>query len=279
MQYSNGYAVAVTLHGSVVESSADGVVALPFGEDYTVRLINRNRRRAVAVVYVDGQNVTGRGIVVSGNSSVDLERPTDKAVRFRFASTESEAAAEHGKAGADVDGTKGLVKVEWRPEREIQPYGTGFLGATSTRETSRYEPAGPGGSSLRKSRLRNSPPVSDKSLSANRGLTTEDCTVAGQSLGHMELERCTSFAPTSGGIKLPDLKTGVTVEGARSSQEFQYVSFDLDHSAPVTMTMLKLKGYVASEGIPATGTRYCPACRTKTMKKTDKFCRNCGEQL
>jgi hypothetical protein len=267
MAYSNGYAVAILSGGRLLDERQDNIVAVPFGADYVIRLINRNGRRALAKVYVDGQNVTEGGIIVNGYSTVDLEGPTDKPVTFRFASTESKAAADHGKDGPDHDGSKGLIRVEWLPEREILPYNTGYLGATTD-----YEPPIPR-SSLRKSGLagRKGRMVNYSGPVGQHTNSTNTCsTPVGQ------LMSLYSSEPTSGG---QELESGVTVEGKRSTQTFRRVHFDIDYSKPATVVMVKLKGYVASEGIPASGTTYCPSCRTKTKKNSDRYCRQCGERL
>lgn len=284
MAFSNGFAVAVKVDGKVVQERQDGVVPVPFGSDYVIRLINKNSRRALAKVYIDGQNVSGAGGLVlyphgdyQGRDVVDLERPTDKAVTFRFASTESRAAAEHGKAGPDVDGDKGLIRVEWTLEKEILPYGTGCYGALS--------------SPLK--RMRNSPPVSNYEPTITSSLSSGPSCTSGYSstMDFCDYER---DQKTSGGIVTPDdstartlsksgtvrdLESGVTVEGRYSSQGFQSVAFNVDYAATPTVVMLKLKGYTASEGRPVEGTRYCPQCSATTKKLTDRFCRSCGERL
>lgn len=272
-QYSNGYAVSIVVAGNVVDARMDGVVAVPFGADYAIRLKNSNSRSALAKVWVDGQNVTGGGIVVHGYGTVDLERPTDKAVTFRFASTESEAAEEHGKAGPDVHGDKGLIKIEWFPEREIHPYGTGYLGAYH-RPASHYNSRSGGSSTLHKSGVAsNAGTLEYKSLTSGTipCSTSDSQTVVGQS----STEKTCSFAPTADSA---ELSSGVTVEGRQSDQRFRYVSFDADYTKP-TVILLKLKGYAAEDGIPRQGTRHCPQCRTKTKKESDRYCRNCGHSL
>lgn len=256
MAFSNGYAVAVVVDGNVVDERQDGVAAIPFGVEYAIRLINKNGKDALAVVYIDGQRVTDGGLIIRAHTTTNLERPTDKSVRFRFASTDSDAAASHGKAGPDVDGSKGLIKIEWYPGRTYRPY----MGAFSQRSSLHQDNVMPRGS--------------DFGLMRSKSLIGS----------HQEQK-------TSGGIVAPDygasqssvtdygaLQSGVTVEGGYSDQKFQYVSFDADYSQQ-TVVLVKLKGYVAEEGVPRTGTRYCPQCRTKTKKSSDRFCRHCGENL
>lgn len=264
MSFSNGYAVAVLVNGNVLEERVDGVVAIPFGADYALRLINRTGKRALARVALDGQQVTGGGIIVGPHSTVDLERPTDKPVKFRFASTESKAAEEHGKAGPDTEGDKGLVQVQWQPEKVYRNYETGYLGAFSeSKQTSDYTPR---------------PQHTNSSLRSHRLMRGGPC---GQSMSasHERQTKTMSLCDSDSGRTSSNLSSGVTVEGGHSSQSFRYVSFDVDHSVHPTNITLKLKGYVAEEGVPVTGTLYCPSCRTKTKKATDNYCRKCGEKL
>jgi hypothetical protein len=256
--YSGGYALAIVQNGNVVETRQDGRVAVCFGSDYAIRLINRNSQRAVAKVSIDGQNVSGGGLIVNANGSVDLERPTDKPVTFRFASTESEAAASHGKAGADIDGSKGLILVEWRPEKHYQMYGTGYLGAYSEKRPSSYDRPLGGGHSSRRGML-------------NKGGTTYETKTCG-GVATPDSRAVNSCASSS-------LSSGVTVEGSYSTQGFQHVQFDVDYSAQVIITSLKLMGYNAESGIPREGNKYCPSCRTSTRKRSDKYCRQCGEKF
>lgn len=265
--YSNGYAVAILVNDNVVETRQDSIVSVPFGADYVIRLINRNNRRAVAKVSIDGQNVTKDGIIVGVGleGTVDLRRPLDKAVTFRFASTESTAAADHGKSGPDVDGSKGLITVEWRPEKKIYQYGTGHYGALS-KKLDDYTP--------RHSSLRGSVPTGQscersEMMGFSPSYEREELTSGGITLSDVAMNACSS----------PELQSGVTVEGQYSNQQFRSVAFNIDYIAHPTIVSIKLMGYVENEGIPRTGTLYCPSCRTKTHKKTDKFCRQCGEKL
>ncbi len=115
--YSGNFVVAVICNGQVSTETKDGVVALPFGSEYTIRLRNKHARRAVAKVFIDDESVTEDGIVVPANNFVDLERFVGKAVRFKFVSADSGEAIEFGKNNR-TDGSNGVVRVEWRLERE-----------------------------------------------------------------------------------------------------------------------------------------------------------------
>jgi hypothetical protein len=117
--YSNNFVVAIVYNNEFMDDT-NGVVALPFGAEYKIRLRNKNNRRAVAKVFIDGENVTEDGIVVPANDYVDLERSTVKAVKFKFVSSKSGEAIEQGKNNK-TDESNGLIKTEWKLEREYRP--------------------------------------------------------------------------------------------------------------------------------------------------------------
>jgi hypothetical protein len=64
MMHSNDFVVAILHNGNFVEESKGGVVALPFGAEYAIRLRNKKHCRAVAQVFIDEENVSKGGIVV-----------------------------------------------------------------------------------------------------------------------------------------------------------------------------------------------------------------------
>jgi len=85
--YSNGHVVAVQVNGKTVNDS-NGKVLLPFGVEYSLMLKNRNDRKAVVRVYIDGDEVTKTGkLILEANSSLNLERyidDMDKGAKFKF---------------------------------------------------------------------------------------------------------------------------------------------------------------------------------------------------
>lgn len=242
-QYSNGYVVSIVIDNQLVASRMDNIVVVPFGADYVIRLKNNNENDALAKVHVDGQNVTGGGIIVRARNTIDLERPTDKPVTFRFASTESQAAKEHGKAGPDIYGDKGLIKVEWFPEKEYRPLierKLDFNPYDHNRYTFPYKVIN------RYSGMR-SGRTSSLNLSPNYVPGGEGEVYCG--------------ASRSSSLHSHELQSGVTVEGGYSQQMFNYTYFEADYTKP-TVILIKLKGYSPSVEIPREGTRYCSKCGT-----------------
>lgn len=263
MAQSGKYGVDIMVDGIPVAERLDGVAAVPFGKDYEIQLRNSDHRRAAAYVFIDGVNVTEGGLVVYGNSKWSLRRPLDKAVTFRVASSSSAAAAAHGKAGEDVDGSKGLVKVEWRAET-APPYiprydknGWSYLGGGSQSMDLIWD----GNTYTRRRR---------------NGEKTDTVRLwkLGYAMGESSL--CTT--------KPPELSSVVTVEGDYSDQQFVDVKVGTLERDP-TIILIKLMGYDATRGQPvqqgkvSVGVNYCPQCGTFTTSPNDKFCRACGNKF
>jgi hypothetical protein len=73
MMYNNNLAAAIKVGGKILREFGD-IVYLPFGSEYQIRLKNLNQARAKLDIEIDGDNVTGSGIVLSSFQTIDLER-------------------------------------------------------------------------------------------------------------------------------------------------------------------------------------------------------------
>lgn len=116
MAYQNKFVVSVIHDGKIVkEANANPSVAtLPFGSEYGLRLRNRNDKRCSAKVFLDNEHVGTW--VIDKDSFIDVYRPANKDAAFKFVSLDSTDAQEFGKSDNN-DGKKGLVRVEFRLER------------------------------------------------------------------------------------------------------------------------------------------------------------------
>jgi len=114
MMYNNNFIVVIKHKGKVLRESNNGVVRLPFGSDYSILLKNKDSRKAVANVEIDGEDVA-TGIIVPANESVELKGALDGLkVRnhFRFIKKTKEISDFRGDRPDD-----GLVRVEYRFEQ------------------------------------------------------------------------------------------------------------------------------------------------------------------
>lgn len=118
MVYSNKFVLCVLLNGKPQEELANGQVKLPFGAEYALRLRNRNNRRAVVKLYIDGENVSGGGYVIPANDYVDIKRHHDVDRAFKFVALNSEDAIDYGKNGPNDDKVKGTIEARFYLEKE-----------------------------------------------------------------------------------------------------------------------------------------------------------------
>jgi hypothetical protein len=222
---SGDFSVHVVVNGQELGEQADGVVALGFGDEYSLRFRTYNHRRAVAQVWIDGVDITGGGLVIPAYGWADLHTPpASPGQRFRFASTESQAAAAAGKEGPDIDGTKGLIRVEFRSEK--RPAYVKAMDIPRLRKPL-FSPWG------RTDRMWHDPE------------TTKRMDFLDYESRMYEGPITCDASPRSSQVSAPaadSLMAGVTVAGSHSSQTFVEEHVDLE-STRVTV-LLKLKGFV-----------------------------------
>jgi hypothetical protein len=261
--YSNGFVVSIVVNGRVFEIAKDDTVAVPFGSEYSIRLRNKNNRRAVAKVFVDDQNVSQDGIVVNAYGFVDLERPTTTRTKFKFVSQESGEAAAAGKSDNE-DRSNGVIRVEWRLERECRPL---IRPMVPTNSPWRFAKGGPSGQSFGE--------FENKTCDVPRGLVG-GCVRGGDELGFDsdETPRATF------GAKGSPLQEGCTVEGGYSAQNFTEVHVDLEQGDPTVITLV-LRGFHQETSRPLVKSKglHCENCGALAKKPTAKFCYNCGNRL
>jgi hypothetical protein len=120
MVYSNKFVMCVLVDGHPQEELANGVVKLPFGQEYSLRFRNKNDRRAVVKIYVDGENVSGGGYVIPANDHIDIKRHHDKDRAFKFVELNSPEAVDAGKNGPNPEKSKGLIEARFYLEKEYK---------------------------------------------------------------------------------------------------------------------------------------------------------------
>lgn len=109
--YSNGFVCSIKINGKTVEEK-DGKVVVPFDSEYCIFLKNRNDRKAVARVYIDGDEVTEKGrLIIDANNSVNLERyldNMDNGKKFKFVPISDNRVNDKG------DSEKGFIEVRFQ---------------------------------------------------------------------------------------------------------------------------------------------------------------------
>ena len=120
MAFQNGFVVSVVKDKKVFrESAEDGnrTVRLPFNSEYSLRIQNKNRVRAYAKVTIDGTDVHNGKILLSPNSSIDLERfvldgDLNKGRKLKFVS------AGHSDVQDPTSKDNGIIEVVFEKEVE-----------------------------------------------------------------------------------------------------------------------------------------------------------------
>ncbi len=116
MMYESKLAAAIKVDGKVLREFKD-TVHIPFGSEYTVLLKNLNTTRAVANVFIDGENAVPGGLVVDPGREIDLERwikngNLTEGNRFKFIERTGSIEQHRGIGIED-----GLVRIEFQFEQ------------------------------------------------------------------------------------------------------------------------------------------------------------------
>ena len=249
--FKNNYVLSLLAKGNVLEEDDSRRITLPFGEEFKVRLINKNYHRCAADLSVNGEHIA-RFILNAGETS-DIERYLDgnmqNGSRFKFVSLNDSQV----KDKKDID--NGIIEVHYYKElvknepiiREVHhhhhhdkyplnPYPKPYWVYSSNDLSNDISFGGS---------------ISCKGMSA-------------EASPNMMFNSCLC---SSTGAE------GAAVRGSESSQKFQTVSgYEFESIA----TILKLK-IVNGEHVIAQE-RYCSGCGRKN-RDGDRYCPSCGKNL
>lgn len=287
MVYSNNCVLAVLVNGTPCNELANGTVPIPFNSEYVIRVRNKDKkRRVVAKVFVDGENVADGGIIVNPNSYVDLEGPVDLHKRFKFVSLDSPDAVDFGKNGPNHDKSKGLIEARFHFEKEVKTteehhhhhyheWPWWLPSRPCIPPPTPYVPKYPilrGGcfgnvrtSNVTKSAHRTYGMTSDSfENNANDclGFSYSDNNWANQTMG------CVSNASLSSKSSTEALLDGCTVEGSYTGQSFS--TMNLDYEPEATVLKIFLQGFeLAGAAVVKTAAKTSPLRRKKFEDNTE----------
>lgn len=290
MVYSSNFVAAIKVDGKVLRES-NGEVVLPFSSEFSVLLKNLNSVKAMAKVFIDGDEVSDGWLVVDPNQSLDLERfikngNLSKGNKFKFIERTSQI---ENHRGIKVD--DGLVRVEYKFQKKV----------VDVPEVHRYRVYEP----YYAPRYRywdyypwypyNGQPTStwtntlgsiQSNVSGRLGGITANAGLSGQAQnnsaassrtlhqsGAQNMMRCCNMAEV--------YDAGITVAGSESNQQFHTVSsFETENQSHVVV--LRLKGSIGGTEVKKPVTvktkQECSTCG-KINKSFHKFCMECGTAL
>jgi expansin (peptidoglycan-binding protein) len=266
--------VNVKINDRTVEEK-DGKVVIPFNSEYSLLLKNRNDRKAVARVYIDGDEVTEKGrLIIDANSSVNLERYIDdveRGRRFKFVPLSNNKVSDKGNS------EKGCIEVRFQL---VKPVVNNVI--VHEEHIYHHRPHWP---------IRyNGPFYVDYDYplfggtvfcnSVSKGLSSGTLNTSGNS-------NFTSFATSiagAGEIKTHDdafiqdnhlvEEKGATIKGSNSSQKFSFAYIGELESNEIVIRF-QLVGTTDSNIISKYCKKHCPSCG-KAYGVNDAFCSVCG---
>lgn len=118
MMFANKFVLSVKANHKILREN-QGVVTLPFGQEFSLLCKNLNSRRAMVSISVDGVDATDGKLIIEPNGSIDLERfirngNLNSGNRFKFIERTAGVEAHRG-IGAD----DGLIRAEFWAEKEM----------------------------------------------------------------------------------------------------------------------------------------------------------------
>ena len=245
----------------------DGQVYLSDGDEYEIELFNPTQDVILAKIKLDGNYISGGGIVLRRGERVFLERFLDSPEKFKFSTYEVNGKnIEVQKAIAN----NGYVEVEFYSE--YKPFvSNGILYGNSTSTNLNLVNGNPvtftttnsSGNFTLTSGTTTTNTFYNASLNA-KSLMNDSFDVSQQKVSHLTDRK---------------METGTTEMGSGSGQTFQHTNktFNSFSFWNVSWQILpkSQKQYTAEE----VSVNYCGNCGAKRKKDSFKFCPHCGTKF
>jgi len=258
MMYKNNFVAVIKCEDRILRERENGNVYLPFGSEYSILLKNKDNRRAVVEIEVDGVNVlNGNKLILGGNEEQEISgfmRDMSKTNRFKFIHKTKEIQNHRGDRVDD-----GLVVVSYQFEYVQQPII--------------YKTPNPY-------------PYPWTTTYYNNSFTDFYGSIGTNSVA------CDSSSPNTGSAKCcdaninycstPHKDEGITVKGAEVNKNYSYGSIGTLHYN-INTIILHLKGISSSKKtvvkpLTVQSKVTCSTCGRKN-RSSNKFCYNCGTFL
>ena len=252
--YSNNFAAAIKVNGKILREFGD-TVYLPFGSEYEIRLKNINNTRTKVTIEIDGENVTGGGLILNPSETVDLERfirngNLSEGNRFKFIERTNKIENHRGIKLED-----GLITIRYEFEITLPTY-TPFVQKTTF--PINYYVGGGGGRYASNIRSGLNASLAKSVLDINTNSTL------------------------SASVALSANETGITVEGSKSNQKFNTTLWN-GSIGGTNVLNIKMLGETEEnkkvrEPVTVKTKLECKTCGT-VNPATSNFCSECGTSL
>ena len=300
MVYSDRFVACIKVNNKILRERKENdgtVVYLPFGSEYSILLKNLDNRRAVVNIDIDGRDVTNGGLVIPGNSEVDLERFVtldSKGYKFKFIEKTAQISEYRGDKPDD-----GVIRIQYQFEEIPEPIKITLPKIEKHHHHHYYpkpEPWHPRpyspfddpyrpilyGSSLRsadgvKATCCNNPSPMGERL---RGMSS-DVSEYSVSCSVDNSENVSVNYLADIGSHQPISQDGITVEGSDSNQQFHSVNVGkLTTAKVITIKLLGANEEQVEITKPVTVTSKirCKVCGNK-CKSSDVYCPKCSARV
>lgn len=112
MMYKNNFVAVVKSSGSILRETGN-TVYLEYGSEYSILLKNKDSRKALVSIEVDGEDVlNGHGLIVSANTTQEVKgfmRDMSETNRFKFINKTKQIQSHRGDRLDD-----GLIRITYR---------------------------------------------------------------------------------------------------------------------------------------------------------------------
>lgn len=252
--YKNNFICAIK-HKGMILREFDEEVRLPFGSQYSILLKNKDSRRALVDIEVDGENVlSGSSLIVDGYTSQEIKgfmRNMSVTNSFKFIKKTKEISDYRGDRIDD-----GIVSVSYRFERR-KPKPIVI-------QHKDWWPKCPYPTS----------PLPGPRLDYDVKYTS--CSIASSP----SIRR---LADSTKCIQEPLSDEGITVKGSKITQNYQYGDID-ELECEIYVITLRLKGIskrskkIIKKPLTVKTKLQCSTCGRRS-KSSATFCSNCGTYL
>lgn len=234
----------------------DSIVYLNDGDEYEIELFNTKSVHVLAKIKIQGEYISGGGIVLRPGERVFLERFIDSNNKFVFRTYNVDNEAV--QLGATRD--NGWVEIDFYTEQIQAP---NYISNNSTI----YLPLSGGTVTIDRT---GSNTIYTTGVSLTSGITNTTY------LSNATLSTNTFAGPN---IRTANIETGRTEKGSASNQQFTqtYKNFNMGYCEAIAYKILpnSQKQYHKED----LGVLYCGECGAKRKKDSHKFCPHCGTKF
>lgn len=260
MMYKNNLVAVIKCNGNILRERGGSTVYLPFGAEYSILIKNKDARRALVDIEVDGQNVFagGRKLIVEGNATSEVKgwmRSMHKTNRFKFIQKTRQIQKHRGDRIDD-----GLVRVSYQFEKQEELPQVTWTYTSNDNDWSKFSRTKSSGATW-----------GDWPVSYGSSTCDSDQMVGAVNCNYHTNTK--SFAPRS--------DEGITAKGQHITNRYRYGNIGALESSVYTI-VLQLKGRTkkqkVSKPLTVKSSLRCNICGRRA-KSSAKYCSRCGNYL